>query len=80
MGIVIGRRNLGFLQLLSLFLECDNHQEVSGTDLTAKCIVVHRETEKNKKADVVRNYLNMLFVKYTDNFGVLVVNNWDLVI
>lgn len=80
MGLIIGRGNLGFLHLLLLFIERDNHQEVSGTDPTARRMVVHRETEKNRKADVVGNYLNMLFVKHTDNFEVLVVNSWSLVI
>lgn len=77
MGLVIGRGNLGSLQLLLLFIELDNHQEVLGTDLT-KYMVVHRETEQ--KSRCVGHYLNMLFVKYTDNVGVLVVNSWGLVI
>lgn len=48
MGLVIGRGNLGSLQLLLLFIELDNHQEVLGTDLT-KYMVVHRETEQKSR-------------------------------
>ena len=35
-GIDMNRENLGFTQLLSLFIESGNHQHVLDTDLAAK--------------------------------------------
>lgn len=48
-GMDMNRENLGFTQLLLLFIESGNHQEDLDTDLAAKHVVFHSETERIEK-------------------------------